>query len=121
MFKNMKLGTKISGGFGVLIVIAVILGYYGWSSLNQVNSYVDAANDANIAKEQLEEARGHVKDFLNRGFAVSGNSDKNSMEKYEEVYTAQKDKLDEMHQNDLLTSSDRDVISSIGKSVDGYK
>ncbi|MBN2227145.1 MAG: MCP four helix bundle domain-containing protein, partial [candidate division Zixibacteria bacterium] len=121
MFKNMKLGTKISGGFGILILIAIILGYYGWSSLNQVNSYVEAANDANIAKEQLQEARGHVKDFINRGFAVSGNNDKNSMEKYEEVYRTQKTKLEEMLKNDLLNSSDKDIIHSISKSVDGYK
>ncbi len=117
----MKLGTKISGGFGVLIIIAIILGYYGWSSLNQVNSYVEAANDANIAKDQLQEARGHVKDFHNKGFAVSGNNEKNSMEKYDEVYVAQKDKLGDMLKNDLLNSSDKDVISSITKSVDGYK
>ena len=34
MSKNMKLGTKMAMGFGLLIVISAVLGYIGWSGLS---------------------------------------------------------------------------------------
>ena len=40
MFKNMKLSTKISSGFGILILICAVLGYIGWSSLGKVGAKV---------------------------------------------------------------------------------
>ena len=40
MFKNSKIGIKIGAGFGVLILLTAILGYAGWSGVNQVRSYM---------------------------------------------------------------------------------
>ena len=86
MLKNMKLGTKIAGGFALLIVIAVIIGYTGWSSLNGVETLVSLSGHAAMSKEYMQDARGFIKDFLVRGFAKQGNDTKNSVEKYEDVY-----------------------------------
>lgn len=38
MFRDMKLGGKIGIGFGILILIAAILGSVGWNGVNQVRS-----------------------------------------------------------------------------------
>ena len=40
MFKNMKLGAKVGIGFGLVILIASILGFVGWSGANNVRSYM---------------------------------------------------------------------------------
>ena len=121
MFKNMKLGTKISGGFGILIVIAMVLGYSGWSSLNNVANLNEVAGHAMSAKDMLQESRGHIKDFLNRGFAVTGNDNKNSVEKYEDVYVQQKELLNTLKESDELSSTDRSLVGSILKNTDDYK
>jgi CHASE3 domain sensor protein len=36
MFKQMKLASKLYLGFGIVVVIAAVLGYMGWSSLGKV-------------------------------------------------------------------------------------
>ena len=38
MFRDMKLGGKIGISFGVIILIAAILGFVGWNGVNQVRS-----------------------------------------------------------------------------------
>jgi methyl-accepting chemotaxis protein len=40
MLKNMKLGAKIASGFGIVILIAAILGLTGWSGVNKVRSFM---------------------------------------------------------------------------------
>jgi methyl-accepting chemotaxis protein len=40
MLKNMKLGAKIASGFGIVILIAAILGVTGWSGVNNVRSFM---------------------------------------------------------------------------------
>ena len=40
MFKNMKIGAKIGTGFGIIILIAAILGITGWRGVNRVRSFM---------------------------------------------------------------------------------
>ena len=40
MFKRLKMGTKIGGGFGVIILIAATLGFVGWNGVSSVKSYM---------------------------------------------------------------------------------
>ena len=57
MFKNAKLGTKLAGGFGVLVIIAGVLGYMGWSSLETVGMRVENACGANALLQYAGDAR----------------------------------------------------------------
>ena len=41
IFKGMKMSTKIGMGFGVVILVSAILGYVGWSGVNNVRSHMD--------------------------------------------------------------------------------
>ncbi|MBN1765128.1 MAG: MCP four helix bundle domain-containing protein [Sedimentisphaerales bacterium] len=41
MFKNMKLSTKIGIGFGVVIVIAGVLGFTGWQGMTNIRDQMD--------------------------------------------------------------------------------
>ena len=40
MFKNMKLGTKIGVGFGIIILIAATLGFVGWNGVSNMRNYM---------------------------------------------------------------------------------
>jgi methyl-accepting chemotaxis protein len=41
MFNKMKLAVKIGAGFGLIILIAALLGFVGWRGVTQVRSYLD--------------------------------------------------------------------------------
>ena len=38
MFRNMTLGAKIGSGFGIVILIASLLGFVGWRSVSDMRS-----------------------------------------------------------------------------------
>jgi len=40
MFRNMKLGMRIGTGFGIVILIASVLGFVGWSGVDDVRSHM---------------------------------------------------------------------------------
>jgi len=66
MFKNMRLATKLALGFGVMIVIAGVLGYMGWSSLGKVVARVENADDANRLLKFAKDCRIQEKNFMLR-------------------------------------------------------
>ena len=41
MFKNMKLATKMYAGFALIILIAAVLGFFGWRGVAQVRKHMD--------------------------------------------------------------------------------
>lgn len=121
MFKEMKLSTKIGGGFFILILIAVVIGYTGWSSLNKVGDLAELTQNANNSKELVQESRGHIKDFLSRGFNVREGDTKNAVEKYEDVYQSQKEVLQQLSQSDLLTDTESALVSKALSGSEDYR
>lgn len=83
MFKNMKLGTKLYCGFGVMVIIAGVLGYMGWSSLGKVEQMVVIGDQANEFTKIVNVARLAEKDFIRYGD-----------EKYAQEMLAQKEAFD---------------------------
>ncbi|MFH1748445.1 MAG: methyl-accepting chemotaxis protein [Planctomycetota bacterium] len=67
MFKKMKLATKLYSGFGVMVAIAAVLGYMGWSSLGKIEHVVLIGDEANEFIKIIEEARLAKKDFIRYG------------------------------------------------------
>lgn len=63
----MKLGVKLTLGFGVVLVLALIANTIGFNGFNKVVDRVDKSNDVrNIVDEALQ-MRRHEKDFMLRG------------------------------------------------------
>jgi len=60
MFKNMKLGTKIATGFGLLIIILAVLGFTGYFALSntnkQLNSLIALRDAGGIMNEDVIQA-----------------------------------------------------------------
>ena len=83
MFKNMKLASKLYLGFGVVVVIAGVLGYMGYSSLGKVGHKVVIGDEANRFIKIVNDARIAEKNFMMRGDA-----------KYAEEMLGQKEHID---------------------------
>ena len=121
MFKSMKLGTKIAGGFTILIVIALVMSYMGWSSMNNVAAYIKVSDEVTIVRQLVQDGRGHIKDFLSQGFEVSGGDGKNGIERYEDVYVQQQNVFNDVLTSDKLTSADRKMVDKAIKNCREYK
>ncbi len=63
MLKNMKLATKLAMGFGILIVIAAVLGFTGWNSIGTIEKQVTNADDANRLIKWVKDTAVLRKDF----------------------------------------------------------
>ena len=64
MFRQMKLGTKIFSGFGLILVITAVLGVISTLGVNKVNLIVESADGANRLIKFALEARKHEKNFM---------------------------------------------------------
>ncbi len=66
MFKNLKLGYKIGGGFGLMIIIIALLGVLAWTSMNNIIHVVDIADDASQLVKYALNVRQSEKNFILR-------------------------------------------------------
>ncbi len=67
MFKNMKLGSKIVGGFSLVLIITAIIAYVGYGGLSGTVERVINADDANRLIKWAKDCRQSEKNFIMRG------------------------------------------------------
>lgn len=67
MFKNMKLGTKIVGGFAIVLVLTAAVAYLGYKGLTGTVARVEQGEDANRIVKDIQDCRQAEKDFIIRG------------------------------------------------------
>jgi len=67
IMKQMKLRTKILGGFLFLLLLTASLAYVGWHSLKTLQANVALRVTLNSIMKQVLEARRHEKNYLLRG------------------------------------------------------
>ncbi len=112
MFKNMKLATKLYSGFGIMVAIAAVLGYMGWSSLEKVVAKVETADDANRFIKHMSDARQAEKNFMLRG-------DEKYVQQVEETkqeFTKQAEET----KGKLQVTEDKNVVDALGRQIDTY-
>jgi methyl-accepting chemotaxis protein len=67
MFKNMKVGSKIIGGFSIVLVLLVVVAYVGYNGLSNVTDRVDKGDDVNRLIKSILATRQQEKNFIIRG------------------------------------------------------
>jgi methyl-accepting chemotaxis protein len=67
MFNRLKLGTKISGGFIVIMLIMACVAYVGWDNLQVVADRFFKVNELESINKSVLQARRHEKNFIIRG------------------------------------------------------
>jgi len=87
MLKNLKLGAKISGGFGIVLILLAVVGFVAYNGMSGVvdrvdkanfiirhdRKYVDKVKDlAGKLAEQLETTKAKFKNAYNRELIDKG-------------------------------------------------
>ncbi len=67
MFKNIKLATKIIGGFSLVLILLVIVGYEGFKGLSDVSSRAAKVDSLNTQVRGILSARQQEKNYILRG------------------------------------------------------
>ncbi|MEA1979734.1 MAG: methyl-accepting chemotaxis protein [candidate division Zixibacteria bacterium] len=65
-WKNLKIGKKLYIGFGIVLILAMAVGYIGWSGLDNVAKRVVNADDANRLIKWSLECRRQEKNYILR-------------------------------------------------------
>jgi len=66
-FKDVRLGLKIGGGFGVVIMLTCVVALIGWGGLVKVGNRVDNSNRITAIDKAISVARQHEKNYILRG------------------------------------------------------
>ncbi len=67
MFRKMKLGTKIAGGFGIVLILTVAVALVGYSSLGKTKATVTKADYASDLMQLIGTAGGARRDYISTG------------------------------------------------------
>jgi methyl-accepting chemotaxis protein len=113
MFKNMKVGAKIIGGFSMLLVLLVGVAFVGYNGLSNVVDRADKVEDVNRLIRFVLATRQQEKNFIIRG-------DKKYVDMVAEQVEALRKQAAEarLKFKDPLNKSQMDEVIS---SADGYK
>jgi len=120
MFKKMKLATKMGVGFGVLVVIAGVLGLVGWNGLTNVATNAELERSGNESLQGLRECASLRKDFALRGFEKSANDDKSAAEQWHEAYTALSTQLQQLEDTKGLSRADKAIVAEARSKMSPY-
>lgn len=113
MSNRIKLGTKISVGFGVVLVLLLVAAVAGFNGLSRVVSHMTDAIDTGNLTMAMYEARQQEKNFILRGD-----------ESYVKAVTTQSDLLKESIRAIKARSNDPETLGPLGdmvKMADKYR
>jgi methyl-accepting chemotaxis protein len=126
MFKKAKLSTKMALGFGLLIVVTVLLSGASWYFIQHASGTWTRADRADQGMEKLSELRRQEKNFIIRGFDKVEGDKQDAFGKWQVT-------ADEMNQitaalvssatdaSDLeRTKAAQDAVKAYGKSFGSY-
>lgn len=112
MFKNLKIGTKISAGFVVVLALLAMVAYIGYNGMSGVSDRVDISKDMNSLSRYLLETRVLVKDYIRLKKAETAIKVDESVKNITSLATKTKTKLTE--------TADRDKLEAFEKKVENY-
>lgn len=112
MFKNIRLGIKISGGFAVMLLMMAVVALIGFNSLSGVTDRVEKADDVNRLVKQILEARQQEKNFIIRGQEESKVKVGEIVKTIKEQSQQTKDKFDQ--------KINKDQMDQVMGQVDNY-
>ncbi|MHB1036821.1 MAG: methyl-accepting chemotaxis protein [Pirellulales bacterium] len=111
-WKNLKIGKKLASGFGVSVVVLLLLGLVAWYELRTINAHADNAMQADYLAKQALTARKHEKDFMLRKdvkYLAEGEKVVRESHSYCEVLKA-----------DLDSQSSRELVDGVGREFDNW-
>ncbi|MBN2645445.1 MAG: methyl-accepting chemotaxis protein, partial [Desulfuromonadaceae bacterium] len=114
MFKNLKLGMKIGGGFSLVLLLTVIISLLSWRGMVGVVDRVDKADDGNRMVKYILESRRQEKNFVLRKDMESANKVQEIVAKLQEQVAATRKKF-----SDPVNQQQMDRIADAAKKYAG--
>ena len=122
MFKNVKLSTRILGGFFAIIVIAVLIGLSGYRGLSDVEEKYHLTQRSTMVLELLDRCGFYRRDFSMNGFKpIAGDDKKDASMLWFETYDSLHAELVSLAAETTLTPETAAEVQLALKSVEEYK
>jgi methyl-accepting chemotaxis protein len=120
MFKNMKLATKMSVGFGILVVIAGVLGFTGWRGLSRMATNAELTRQGNECLQGINLCAQFRRDFALSGFEKAANEDKNAADKWQDAHTGLTTQLQALENARALGGADQTIVTEARGRMPSY-
>ncbi len=113
---NLKIGSRLTIAFGIVILFALTISVVGNIGLNTINRNAENAHDAVDLLRLIAEARQQEKNFTIRGFELYGEDTKNAVQKSEDIITELNNLI-----KDMNLQNDKDQgVSNLKEIADNY-
>ncbi|MDY7080037.1 MAG: methyl-accepting chemotaxis protein [Chloroflexota bacterium] len=83
--KNLKLSHKLTLGFGIVLLLTIVVAFIGYNSLGNVAGSVATTSATSEMVESLLECRRQERNFLLYGFKIQGDDTQNAAEKVYDI------------------------------------
>ncbi|HNQ22582.1 MAG TPA: methyl-accepting chemotaxis protein [Phycisphaerae bacterium] len=117
----MNLSTKMALGFGVVIVIAGVLGVVSWIGLGSVSATTALDRQGTDCLDELNQCATLRRDFALRGFTKSDGEDKNAADKWYDAQAELVKQLDTLAAAAGLDAKQQTLVHSVAASAKEYK
>ncbi|MEF2145465.1 MAG: methyl-accepting chemotaxis protein [Desulfovibrionaceae bacterium] len=113
MLKNLKLGVKLGLGFGLVLILTVVVAAIAYFGMSGVEDRVDKADDVNRMVRYILQARQQEKNYIIRKDDESLKKQAELVQQLQEQVLITKDKF-----NDDLNKRQMDDVASAVKAYD---
>jgi methyl-accepting chemotaxis protein len=119
-FKNIKLAWKLTIGFGLVLVLTGVVAFVAYNGLTRLARDAELANAANLAVENILEARRNEKDFIISGDAIPAGENQNAVQKMEDLMIDFKAQLADTRPK-LYDPADIDTFDTVTADLASYE
>lgn len=113
MLKNRKLGTKLGMGFGLILLLTVIVAYFGYTGLHNVGERAAKSQKVNILVKDILTARLKEKDYMLKG-------DQSVIKEHAQV-TSSLSSLAEATKKTFATDNNKKQMDNVMDAAKAYK
>ncbi len=120
MFKSMKLATKMALGFGVVVVLAAVLGISAWTGLAGVTTNVELDQQGNQALDAMNKCATLRRDFAIHGFEKAPGQQLDAAEKWSAACDELLANLNELAAQSALNEHEQDLVQDMISYTNQY-
>jgi methyl-accepting chemotaxis protein len=120
MLKNAKLSTKIVTGFGIVVIIAAVIGAASWQGFTSVATKVVVVKEATTCVDGVTACGNHRRDFAANGFEKDANG-QSADEKWHAAYEELAGSLNELRSAKGMTAQGAELVGNALNEAQAYK
>ncbi len=121
MFKNLKLSTKILGGFAITLVLFTVLGVISWNSIETLGNASNQVDHTHVVMAEADEILASAVDMETgmRGYLLAGKED--FLNPYTQGYSRFGQQVGKLKQTVSDNSAQVKLLDEIDDNISGWK